>query len=183
MTAIRKFGLIGFPLSHSFSQNYFTEKFQREGLKDCVYENFPLQSIYELKDVLRGNTGLEGLNVTIPFKQLVIRHLDNAGTLPIRACNCIRIRNGKTTGYNTDIIGFERSLLNGLRPYHQKALILGNGGAAEAVREGVSDVHRCPADLAEYERRVGAIRARLHEPVFGALWAEGRALTAEQRCP
>jgi len=132
---MRKFGLIGYPLTHSFSKKYFTEKFQREGITDCVYENFPIPSIEELGKILSGTPGLEGLNVTIPYKQQVIAWLDHhKDTLPIPACNCIRIRNGETTGYNTDIFGFEQSLRTGLRPYHQRALILGNGGATEAVR-------------------------------------------------
>jgi shikimate dehydrogenase len=131
---MRKFGLIGYPLTHSFSQKYFTEKFERQGIVDCVYTNFPISSIYELRNILADNPDLEGLNVTIPYKQLVLRHLDSfMDTLPIRACNCIKIKDGYTTAYNTDIIGFEASLLTRLRPYHQKALVLGNGGATEAV--------------------------------------------------
>jgi shikimate dehydrogenase len=131
---MRRFGLIGFPLTHSFSHKYFTEKFEREGLKDCVYENFPVESIDELKNILSSHPDLEGLNVTIPYKQLVLRHLDHVvDTLPVAACNCIKISNGRTTAYNTDIAGFETSLLTRLKPYHQKALVLGNGGATEAV--------------------------------------------------
>jgi shikimate dehydrogenase len=132
---MRRFGLIGFPLTHSFSHKYFTEKFEQEGLRDCVYENFPIESIYELKNILASHPDLEGLNVTIPYKQLVLRHLDYmVDTLPVAACNCIKITNGRTTAYNTDIVGFETSLLTRLKPYHQKALVLGNGGATEAVR-------------------------------------------------
>jgi shikimate dehydrogenase len=132
---MRKFGLIGYPLSHSFSQKFFTEKFQREGITDCVYETFPIPSIYDLERILKENPDLEGLNVTIPYKQLVIAHLDSfVDTLPIRACNCIKIVAGKTVGYNTDIIGFEKSLASYLQPYHRSALILGNGGATEAVK-------------------------------------------------
>ena len=131
---MRKFGLIGYPLTHSFSQRYFTEKFEREGWKDCAYINYPIQSVYELKNILADNPDLEGLNVTIPYKQLVLRHLNHISTLPIHACNCLKIKDGRTTAYNTDIIGFESSLLARLQPFHQKALILGNGGATEAVR-------------------------------------------------
>ena len=130
---MRKFGLIGYPLSHSFSQKYFSEKFKRENLHDCVYENFSIPSIYDLKKILGENPELQGLNVTIPYKQLVLQYLDNADSLPVHACNCIKIVNGKTIGYNTDIVGFEKSLLTHLKPFHRHALILGNGGATEAV--------------------------------------------------
>jgi shikimate dehydrogenase len=132
---MRKFGLIGYPLSHSFSKKYFSEKFNREGIKDCVYENYPIQSIDELKKILIENPGMEGLNVTIPYKQQVIGYLDNyIHTLPILACNCIKVKDGWTTGYNTDILAFERSLVVYLQPHHRNALILGNGGSAQAVQ-------------------------------------------------
>ena len=132
---MKKFGLIGYPLSHSFSQKYFSEKFKKENISDSVYENFSIPSIEELNKILENNSDLVGLNVTIPYKQSVINYLDKATTkLPIDACNCIRIRNKKLTGFNTDIIGFERSLITNLKPYHKNALILGNGGATKAVK-------------------------------------------------
>jgi shikimate dehydrogenase len=132
---MRRFGLIGYPLTHSFSKKYFTEKFDREGWTDCIYENFPIASVDDLKGVLKSHPDLEGLNVTIPYKQLVLGQLDSyRETLPVAACNCIKISRGRTTGYNTDIIGFEQSLLSHWQPHHKKALILGNGGATEAVR-------------------------------------------------
>lgn len=132
---MRLFGLIGYPLTHSFSKKYFTEKFEREGLDNCRYELFPIKSIYEVKELLQRYPDLEGLNVTIPYKKLVLRHLHTAIAIPdgVAACNCIRVKNGKLAGFNTDIIGFEKSLLPLLRPYHKKALVLGNGGATEAV--------------------------------------------------
>ena len=133
---MKKYGIIGFPLTHSFSQKYFTEKFQREGISDCSYEVYPIKSVNELNDLIKQNSNLHGLNVTIPYKQLVLHHLNSIKEIPfgLRACNCIKIKEGKTYGYNTDITGFERSLLPHLKPYHKKALILGNGGAAEAVK-------------------------------------------------
>jgi len=132
---MRKFGLIGYPLTHSFSKKYFTEKFQREGINDAVYELYPIRDIYELRDLLKASPHLQGLNVTIPYKQVVLRHLHSSANIPhgLRACNCIRIEKGKTFGYNTDVIGFEKSFKPGLKPYHKKALILGNGGATAAV--------------------------------------------------
>jgi shikimate dehydrogenase len=132
---MRRFGLIGYPLSHSFSQKYFTEKFQRERVSGAVYENFPLATIDELPAVLEKYPDLEGINVTIPYKQDVIPFLwqQNDVVKAIGACNCIKIVKGKLEGYNTDVAGFEISLEKLLEPYHKKALVLGTGGAAKAV--------------------------------------------------
>jgi shikimate dehydrogenase len=131
----RLFGLIGFPLSHSFSKKYFTEKFEKEGLTDCRYELFPIRSINELGELIRQNPGLEGINVTIPYKQQVLPYLSSLKGIPesLRACNCIRIENGQLLGYNTDWIGFEKSILPFVKSHHKKALVLGNGGATAAV--------------------------------------------------
>ncbi|GAB2825300.1 shikimate dehydrogenase family protein [Ferruginibacter profundus] len=133
---MKVYGIIGYPLGHSFSKKYFTEKFIAEGIADCAYEVFPLQSIEELRPLLVKNPALCGLNITIPHKQSVLAYLDDRPHLPatLSACNCIRIKDGKLSGYNTDIIGFEKSLLPQLKNYHTHALILGNGGAAEAVK-------------------------------------------------
>ncbi|NML23037.1 shikimate dehydrogenase [Pseudoflavitalea sp. G-6-1-2] len=132
---MRQFGLIGYPLGHSFSQPFFTEKFNREGITDCVYQNFPIAEIGALKTVLQNHPGLAGLNVTIPYKEQVIPFLHHMQPVvaAIGACNCIRIENGELTGFNTDVIGFERSLAEKLQPTHTKALVLGTGGAAKAV--------------------------------------------------
>lgn len=132
---MRQFGLIGKPLTHSFSGKYFANKFNQEGIIDCRYELFPLEQIDDLPALLRANPGLRGLNVTIPYKQSVMAYLDEHH-IPsaIGACNCISIRHGRCIGYNTDWVGFERSLLPLLEPRHRAALVLGNGGAALAVR-------------------------------------------------
>jgi len=129
------YGLIGYPLSHSFSKKYFTEKFEREGLHNHKYELFPIASIQDLKEVLQNNPALVGLNVTIPYKQDVLSFLDEKDEVVecIGACNCIRIADGKLKGFNTDVIGFEKSLKIKLQASHKKALILGTGGAAKAV--------------------------------------------------
>lgn len=131
---MRKFGLIGYPLSHSFSQRFFTEKFEREGITGCVYETYPLKDIAELTVLLK-DPDLHGLNVTIPYKEQVIPFLHGKNDIvaAINACNCIKIDKGRLTGYNTDVIGFETSLLKKWRPHHTHALILGTGGAAKAV--------------------------------------------------
>jgi shikimate dehydrogenase len=131
---MRLFGLIGYPLAHSFSKKYFTEKFEREEISECRYDLYPLKTIDELSFLLKNNPELEGLNVTIPFKKQVLSLIDTfhipAG---LDACNCINISNGKLIGYNTDITGFEKSIQPLLKSYHKKALVLGNGGAAAAV--------------------------------------------------
>ncbi|HYF29908.1 MAG TPA: shikimate dehydrogenase [Chitinophagaceae bacterium] len=132
---MKRYGLIGYPLSHSFSKKYFEEKFHREGITDCAYELFPIASIEELPGLLTRCPDLHGLNVTIPYKQAVLPFLHSTENLPsnLSACNCIAIENGRLTGYNTDVIGFEKSFAPLLQPHHRRALVLGTGGAALAV--------------------------------------------------
>lgn len=130
-----RYGLIGTPLSHSFSQQYFTDKFHREGLSDHHYDLFPLASVDELPALLSSAPELRGLNVTIPFKQSVIPFLQQVDPLAaaVGAVNTIRIADGLLAGYNTDVEGFRRTLLpllNGAKP---RALVLGSGGASRAV--------------------------------------------------
>lgn len=131
----RTFGLIGFPLSHSFSEKYFTEKFSREQINDCRYELYPIRSVDEVKQLIRSVPHLKGLNVTIPYKQQIIKLLTDASEIPegTGACNCIKIEGKNLIGYNTDCIGFEKSFTPLLQPHHKKALVLGTGGAAAAV--------------------------------------------------
>lgn len=132
---MKTYGLIGFPLTHSFSKKYFTDKFQREERTDCIYQNFPLENIDAVEQLFTSNPDLMGLNVTIPYKESILAYLDEL-TDVVRetgACNCIRISNGRKIGYNTDVIGFGSSLDAQLKSSHQKALVLGTGGAAKAV--------------------------------------------------
>ncbi len=131
---MRLFGLIGYPLSHSFSKKYFTEKFEKEEITECRYDLFPLKTIQELSILLQQQPELEGLNITIPYKKKVFSFLDTSH-IPegIDACNCINITDGKLAGYNTDVTGFEKSLKPLLKTFHKKALVLGNGGATAAV--------------------------------------------------
>ncbi len=133
---MKVYGLIGYPLGHSFSQKYFTEKFLQSGISDCRYDLFPLETINRLPALLQHTPGICGLNITIPHKQNIIPFLDDTTHLPkgLSACNCIKITEGKMVGFNTDIAGFEQSLSPLLKPYHTNALVLGNGGAAEAVK-------------------------------------------------
>lgn len=128
-------GLIGKSLKHSFSRTYFSEKFERENLKGFSYQNFELESIEQFPELLKTNPQLHGLNVTIPYKEKVIPFLDNLSpeAEKIGAVNTILNQNGTLTGFNTDVFGFENSLKPLLKREHQKALILGTGGASKAI--------------------------------------------------
>lgn len=139
---MRKFGLIGFKLTHSFSKKYFTEKFEREGLSDCQFDLYELDNIEHLKDVLAQNKELEGLSVTIPYKEKVIALLDalDPACENIGAVNCIKLKSGALTGYNTDYIGFKISLEKWLAGQRPKALVLGTGGASKAVVQALIDL-------------------------------------------
>jgi len=129
------FGLIGYPLTHSFSKNYFTEKFKKEAIENCRYENFQLADVGDLPKIINDHPDLRGFNVTIPYKESVLQFLDESDQLVKRigACNCVKVIDGKLIGYNTDVIGFKKALLNKFDPSHKNALILGTGGAAKAV--------------------------------------------------
>ena len=129
------YGLIGFPLGHSFSRNYFLEKFRREKTNGYEYLNFSFELLNEGIHQLKKNPDLLGLNVTIPFKESIIQYLDKTSPVcnEIKSCNCIRIENGVWTGYNTDVIGFEKSLTPLLADSHKDALVFGTGGASKAV--------------------------------------------------
>lgn len=132
---MRAFGLIGYPLGHSFSKKYFADKFAKEGITGNVYELYPLEQIGQIEELLVSNPNLAGLNVTIPYKEQVIAYLDSMSPVveEIGACNCIHIQDGRLMGHNTDVIGFSRSLLPKLKPHHKQALILGTGGSSKAV--------------------------------------------------
>lgn len=131
-----RFGLIGKNISYSFSKTYFKNKFQNEALLNASYENFDIQNIQEFPKILKSNPDLKGLNVTIPYKEAIIPFLDslNKEAQEIGAVNTIKIcKNGKLKGYNTDWYGFKKTLEPLLEPHHQKALILGTGGASKAI--------------------------------------------------
>lgn len=168
-----KYGLIGYPLKHSFSVNYFNEKFHSEGI-DAEYVNFEIPSINELPDIIKDNPQLKGLNVTIPYKEKVISYLDelDKDTRAIGAVNVVKIIRQpkgkyKLIGYNSDIIGFTESIEPLLEPQHKKALILGTGGASKAVFHGLKNlgieakyVSRTPAaGMLSYEELTPEIMA------------------------
>jgi shikimate dehydrogenase len=140
---MRRFGLIGRTLKHSFSQGYFTEKFQKEGRTDCVYENYELDTVRAFPSLLLQYPDLAGLNITIPYKKEILQflHVQDAAVRAIGACNCIRIRNGRLEGFNTDYAAFRDSLRPLLRPGHTHALVLGTGGAAVAIRYALKELN------------------------------------------
>jgi shikimate dehydrogenase len=129
------FGLIGKPLSHSFSERWFTGKFEREGLVGHRYSLFPLERIEEMPALLKSHPQLKGLNVTIPYKREVMPFLNaiDPKAAAVGAVNTIAIRNGELVGYNTDVIGFRSTLEPLLKDERPRALVLGSGGASRAV--------------------------------------------------
>ncbi|MGI4751964.1 MAG: shikimate dehydrogenase family protein [Janthinobacterium lividum] len=151
---MKKYGLIGFPLTHSFSKKYFTEKFEKEGIEDCSYELFELENLSNFPEFIKANPDLCGLNVTIPHKIGAVYYMNwmDDEAKKVEAINCIKViqesavaaafsgevgfvdQDFRLEGYNTDIHGFENSLKPLLKSQHIKALVLGNGGASRAVR-------------------------------------------------
>jgi shikimate dehydrogenase len=141
---MRKFGLIGFPLTHSFSGKFFSQKFEKEQISDAEYRLYPIDSIDQFPDLIRGlGPDLIGLNVTIPYKQSVIQYLDELSeeAQQIQAVNTILFRDGKLLGFNTDIPGFEQSLLHFIDEQVITALVFGNGGASKAVQFVLEKLH------------------------------------------
>lgn len=136
---MKKYGLLGYPLTHSFSKRFFTEKFEKENI-DSTYENFEIDTIEKFPDVVKHNPEIVGFNVTIPYKEQVIPFLDelNDSAQQIGAVNTIKVKrtgdNIYLKGFNTDTHGFETSLRPLLKDYHKKALILGTGGASKALK-------------------------------------------------
>ncbi len=133
------YGLIGYPLSHSFSKRYFAEKFEEEKIKDSYYELFPIPTIEDLPALVAAHPNLIGLNVTIPYKEQILPYLDEVeeGAAAAGAVNTVVIKAGKKIGYNSDVYGFTTSLENAIERHQltiEKALILGTGGAAKAVK-------------------------------------------------
>lgn len=136
----KTYGLIGFPLIHSFSQKYFTEKFSSENISDCEFKNFSVEYVSEFKNLISQHPNLLGLSVTIPHKETIIPLLDmlDSSAKNVGAVNCVKRQKSEmgkwvTTGFNTDIFGFEKSLKPLLKSHHTHALILGTGGASKAV--------------------------------------------------
>ena len=134
------YGLIGYPLGHSFSRKFFTEKFEKEGT-DAQYLNFEIPSIEAFPNIIKNTPTLRGLNVTIPYKQQVMQHLDEISkeAKAIGAVNVVKVSKEGLIGYNSDVIGFVNSIRPLLKPHHKKALILGTGGASKAIHYGLEE--------------------------------------------
>jgi len=136
---MRLYGLIGYPLSHSFSAKYFAEKFELENISDADYQLFPLENISEVTSLIEHQPDLQGFNITIPYKVAILPYLDNISdaSKSIGAVNCVKIERSVSgtilIGYNTDVYGFRESLEPAIKPFHSKALVLGTGGASKAV--------------------------------------------------
>lgn len=144
-----EFGIIGKSLSHSFSKSYFEKKFTELGLSNYAYLNFELQSIDEIKNILSSHTNLKGFNVTMPYKESIIPFLDELSpeAKSIGAVNCVKVKRDTSTplsvtlsGHNTDVYGFASSIKPFLEPHHNKALILGTGGASKAVAYALKNI-------------------------------------------
>ena len=147
---MKRFGLIGYPVSHSFSQKYFSEKFLREGIPNTSYELFPIKNLHDFPEFIQANPDIHGLNVTIPHKQTIIPYLDRLAdsAKQVGAVNVIRVStSGELVGYNSDYYGFLQSLsraLNHKKNLHSlegyKGLVLGTGGAAKAVEASLNSL-------------------------------------------
>ena len=152
-----KYGLIGYPLGHSFSISYFNEKFENENI-NARYINFEIPTIEALPEVLASNPELKGLNVTIPYKEKVIHYLDQVSpeARAIGAVNVIRVMHKGNhvvlKGYNSDVIGFTKSIEPMLEKWHKKALILGTGGASKAIDYGLRSLGLETVFVSRYER-------------------------------
>ena len=169
----KRFGLLGRNISYSFSKGYFTEKFNTENLIECSYENFDIQDINNFAEIIKANSDLKGLNVTIPYKETVMPFLDELSerATKIGAINVIKItKEGKLKGYNSDYYGFKKALEPLLLPHHKKALILGTGGASKAVAYALEElgiqhtfVSRKPAENAiDYSQITAAVFSENH---------------------
>lgn len=137
---IRKYGLIGYPLGHSFSKSFFEEKFRQEGIEDVEYLNFPLEKIEDFEALCKSDPAIRGFNVTIPYKVSILKYLDalSDAAREVRAvntiCYCKKSDHKALIGHNTDVTGFRKSLQEQLTTPPPKALILGTGGSSKAVR-------------------------------------------------
>lgn len=168
---MKRYGLLGYPLTHSFSKRYFTEKFERENI-ESTYENFEIDNINKFPEIIKNNPEIVGLNVTIPYKELVIPFLDelNDSAREIGAVNTIKVTRTESgiflKGFNTDSFGFETSIKPHLKKHHKKALILGTGGASKALKYvlsklGIEFISASIEELKANEIRYGDIDEKM----------------------
>ena len=168
MITLKHFGLVGKNIDYSFSKKFFTEKFEKENLDNCSYQNFDIQSVFEITQIIK-NPNLAGLNVTIPYKEEIIPFLDKISkkAKKIGAVNTIKIsKKGKLKGYNTDYYGFQKSLSGLLKENHKKALILGTGGASKAVAFALKNLGIQFTFVSQKERRDYLSYKELDENIF-----------------
>jgi len=139
---MKKYGIIGKSLVHSFSKKYFEDKFKNENISDVEFLEFEIENIEDIKALIKDHPELKGFSVTIPYKEAIIPFLDETDKVvqEIGACNCVRIENGKLIGYNTDTSGFLESFLTMYEMHYFKAIILGNGGASKAVIHALEEL-------------------------------------------
>lgn len=141
----KQYGLIGHPLSHSFSKKYFDDKFEKENIIDAVYELYDIKDLSFFPEILKANINLKGLNVTIPYKEHILPFLTDIDSIAskIGAINTIKINNNNKTlkGYNTDYLGFKKSLKPFLDINHERALIFGTGGASKTVKYVLNELN------------------------------------------
>ena len=132
---MKVFGLIGYPLGHSFSKDYFTKKFSREKITDSIYKNFEMSSLDSFSETIKEEKNLIGLNVTIPHKENIIRYLDKVDSVAkeIGSVNVIKVIDNKLIGFNSDYLGFKISLEKWLPNINFNALVLGSGGSSNAI--------------------------------------------------
>jgi shikimate dehydrogenase len=139
LSDMHKYGLIGKNIDYSFSKAYFNKKFENFNI-DAEYQNFDIDNILKIKAILHNEKNLKGLNVTTPYKQVVIDYIDviDEDAKAIGAVNTIKLKDNKLYGYNTDVYGFVKSLFPLLEKHHQKAIVLGTGGASKAICHGLN---------------------------------------------
>jgi len=153
---MKRFGLIGYPLGHSYSQEYFTQKFKKLGLKDHVYDVFEMEFLNEFPSLWLRNADLVGVNVTVPYKEQVLKYLvkQDTSSIKVGAANVILRKDGKLIGYNTDYMAFKESLTGWIGPFKGEALVLGSGGASKAVQAALTDLD-IPFNLVSRSNRTG----------------------------
>lgn len=139
---MKKYGLIGYPVSHSYSQDFFQKKFKKLKLEDHFYELFEMEFLNEFPALWLKHNDLQGVNVTVPYKEKVLKYLDkqDASAIKVGAANVIQKKGGKLIGFNTDYMAFKESLKRWIGDFKGEALILGSGGASKAVQAGLADL-------------------------------------------
>lgn len=154
---MEQYGIIGYPLGHSYSASYFSEKFKNEGI-NATYEKFEIEKIEKISEVITSHTNLRGFNVTSPYKEKIIEYLDELSPelRKIGACNVVKVTyKGVTpflTGYNTDYLAFKQSIAPMLEKHHKGALILGTGGAAKAVNLALTELGLKTSFVSRFDR-------------------------------